>query len=496
MNRSNTHAAMDDRDARAMRRAAAPVVMLAACWAAFAAPAISLGAAPQGNRPNIIFVLADDLGWTDLSCYGSRLNRTPALDRLASQGMRFTQAYTAGAVCSPTRGSIQTGKYPVRTGVTDYIPGLNPTDMPLLCQPTRRELALEEVTIGEALRRAGYQTFYSGKWHLGGESYGPQQQGYEVAVNEKSLGSTGNDPLVGDRLTDSALKFLEARDASRPFFMFLGYNEPHTPIIPHPKHIERFNAAAAKLPKVEPATRPERNGITRLVQDDPAYASEVAVLDEAVQRIDERLAALKLTDDTIVIFTSDNGGLSTRSKPGTTSNVPLRAGKGWLYEGGIRVPLVIRGPGIVKPGETCDAPIVSTDYFPTLLELAGAPLEPQHHQDGRSFLPALRKENLPARPMFWHYAHYHGSTWAPGSAIRDGDWKLIEFFDPPAVELYNVREDIGEQHDLAATEPQKAAELRTKLTTWRKETGALMPKENTAAGDGTKKNPKAKKVSK
>lgn len=442
---------------------------------------IAAQAADAPGRPNVVFILADDLGWADLGCYGATFYESPNIDRLASEGVRFTQAYTAGAVCSPTRGSIMTGKVPVRTGVTDYIPGLRLNGTRLTTQPTRRELALEETTIAEALATQGYQTFYSGKWHLGGKDFGPHEQGFEVVVEDGSLGATGKDPTVGDRLTDSAVKFLGERDAARPFFMFLGYHEPHTPIVPHPEHIAHFTAKAAKLPKADVVSQPEHHGQSRLVQDDPAYACEIKVLDEGVRRINEKLAALELVENTIVIFFSDNGGLCTKAAPGPTSNLPLRSGKGWLYEGGIRVPLIVRAPpglvksGAVKPGTVCDVPVISTDFFPTLLELAGAPAMPQQHLDGRSFVPLLRGESLSERALYWHYPHYHGSTWAPGSAMREGNWKLIEFYEDGARELYDLHDDLGERNNLATSRKDIADRMHAELSAWRKATGAYIP---------------------
>lgn len=437
--------------------------------------------------PNFLFILADDLGWSDLGCYGGKFYESLHIDRLATEGVRFTQAYTAGAVCSPTRGSIMTGKYPVRTGVTDYIPGLKLTGTRLTTQPTKRELALEETTIAEVLRARGYQTFYGGKWHLGGAGFEPQDQGFEVVVSDASLGNYGKDPTVGDRLTDAALNFLDRRNTARPFFMFLGYHEPHTPILAHPQHLAHFEEKARSLPVSERTSQPERHGQSRLVQDDPAYACEVKVLDEGVGRLDEKLAALGLTDTTVVLFFSDNGGLCTKDKPGPTSNLPLRSGKGWLYEGGIRVPLVVRAPGFARTSAVCDTPVISTDLFPTLLELAGAPLEPDHHLDGRSFAPLLRGETLPDRTLYWHYPHYHGSTWAPGSAIREGNWKLIEFFEENSVELYNLRDDIGERTNLFDSQRETAERLHAKLTAWRQEAGAFIPTVNESSKvDGAK----------
>lgn len=450
-----------------------PALCAAAILLGAATPSATAGTRPAQPR-NFLFILADDLGWTDLGCYGSRFYETPHIDRLAAQGMRFTQAYTAGAVCSPTRSSIMTGQYPVRTGVTDYIPGLHPDGVRLSTPYTKTELALEQVTVAEALQEQGYQTWYGGKWHLGGKGFGPEDQGFEVVVQDESLGNPNKDPLVGDRLTTAAVQFLNERDRTRPFFMFLGYHEPHTPILAHPDHIDHFRAKAEADP-VETTDIAERNGRSRTVQNDPAYATEVAVLDDAVAQLTAKLDALELTNSTVVVFFSDNGGLCTLKKPGPTTNLPLRSGKGWLYEGGIRVPLIVRAPGVVEPGSTCDTPVVSTDLFPTLLALARAPLLPERHLDGQDLMPLLTGGSLPERTLYWHYPHYHGSTWAPGSAVRDGDWKLIEFLDEEQVELYDLSDDLGERTDLSADEPGIVRQLQDKLTAWRTSTGAAMP---------------------
>lgn len=423
-------------------------------------------------QPNILFILADDLGWRDLSCYGSTFHETPHLDKLAGQGLRFTQAYTAGAVCSPTRGSIMTGKVPPRTGVTDYIPGLSSAGRKLGTKPTNKQLALEEVTIAEALKEGGYQTFYAGKWHLGNQGFEPQDQGFEVVVPDASL---GKDWQGGQRLSEAAAKFLDEHDAKRPFFMFLGYHEPHTPILEYPDHIAKFRDKAANLPGGEPSRR-EREGQTRTLQNEAAYASEVAGLDSFVGSVLAKLDKNGLAENTVVIFFSDNGGLSTKASPGPTSNEPLRAGKGWLYEGGIRVPLIVRAPGLTKAGTTSDTPVISTDFYPTLLKLAALPTKPDQHRDGLDISALLSGGPAPAREAFyWHYPHYHGSTWAPGGALREGDWKLIEFFDEGTAELYNLKADLSETRNLAKDEPDRLKAMQAKLATWRQETGASMP---------------------
>lgn len=445
----------------------------ATIWLLCASLPLSAKDALEQSR-NVVFILADDLGWTDLGCYASRFYETPHIDQLAAEGMRFTQAYTAGAVCSPTRSSIMTGQYPVRTGVTDYIPGLHPDGVRLSTPYTKTELALEQVTIAEALRERGYQTWYGGKWHLGGKGFGPDDQGFEVVVQDESLGSPNKDPLVGDHLTAAAVRFLDERDRTRPFFMFLGYHEPHTPILAHPDYVDHFRAKAEADP-VETTSIAEHNGFSRTVQNDPAYATEIAVLDNAVAAVTAKLEELGLRESTVVVFFSDNGGLCTLKKPGPTSNLPLRSGKGWLYEGGIRVPLIVRAPGIGELGAVCETPVISTDLFPTLLQLAGAPLLPERHLDGQSLLPLFAGDSRPPRTLFWHYPHYHGSTWAPGSAIRDGDWKLIEFLDEERVELYNLSMDVGERMDLSGSEAERVGALRNKLAAWRAATGAVMP---------------------
>lgn len=427
-------------------------------------------------QPNILFILADDLGWRDLGCYGSPFNETPNIDKLASQGLRFTQAYTAGAVCSPTRGSIMSGKFPVRTGVTDYIPGLSSAGRKLVTKPTNKQLALEEVTVAEALREGGYQTFYAGKWHLGNQGFEPQDQGFEVVVSDADLGNHGRDWQAGQRLSESAVKFLDERDAKRPFFMFLGYHEPHTPILEYPAHIAKYKEKAAGQITAAVHSRQERDGQTRLLQNDPAYASEVAGLDSFVGSVLEKVDKSGLADNTIVIFFSDNGGLSTKADIGPTSNEPLRAGKGWLYEGGIRVPLIVRAPGKTKAGATAETPVISTDVYPTLLSLAGLPVRPQQHRDGLDVSGVLGGGAAPMRDtLFWHYPHYHGSTWAPGGAMREGDWKLIELFDEGTAELYNLKDDLSERENLAAAEPERLKAMREKLAAWRAETGAYVP---------------------
>jgi arylsulfatase A-like enzyme len=449
-------------------------------------------AADRATPPNIVVLLADDLGWSDLGCYGSTFHETPHLDRLAREGIRFTTYYTAGSVCSPTRASLMTGKYPVRTGITDWIPGMKPpANAALAPAPTRKALANDELTLGRAFQAAGYQTFYVGKWHLGPTAGGLGAYGFEHYAGEEG-DEDGEETSAGrnqretklqqrrtatERFTRASLDFIAKRDRAKPFLLMLSYHDPHTPIQPMPGQVERFRTKAAALPAA-PEPVAERNGLTRARQDNPDYASMVATLDASVAQIRTRLESLGLAGDTILVFASDNGGLATQKKPGPTSNAPLRSGKGWLYEGGIRAPLIVHLPGAPKPGVVCETPVISTDIFPTLLELAGLPARPTQHVDGRSFAAFLRDVSAPAassRPLFWHYPHYHGSTWAPGAAVRDGDWKLIEFYDPAATELYNLAADPSETRDLAQANPVKTAELLATLRAWQKSAGAVPP---------------------
>jgi len=448
------------------------------------------GALSTPPKPNIIFILADDLGYADLNCYGSTFYETPNLDRLAAQGMRFTSAYAACPVCSPTRGSLLTGKYPPRFEVTDFIGG-NRTGK-LIPASYKNHLELEEVTVAEALKSAGYVTGFIGKWHLGGKGFWPEQQGFDVNLGgcEKGHPSSYFSPYrmpnltdgppgeyLTDRLTDEAMKFFEA-NKDRPFLLWFPHYAVHTPLQAKPALVRKYQAKAAELHSGEPRFRPEGVAKDRRIQDHAIYAAMVESLDQSTGRILDKLTELNVERNTIVIFTSDNGGLST-SEGAPTSNAPLRAGKGWLYEGGIREPLLIKWPGVTAQGSLCDTPVISPDFYPTILEMAGLPLRPQQHRDGLSLLPLLNQSgSLPIRSQFWHYPHYGNQGGVPGGAIRVGDWKLIEFFEDMHVELYNLKSDIGEQTNLAASSPEKVKELRSQLHAVRQETGALMPKPN------------------
>jgi arylsulfatase A-like enzyme len=436
------------------------------------------------SRPNIVLIVADDLGWADLGCYGSRYHRTPHLDRLAQQGMRFTQAYASCPVCSPTRAALMTGKYPARLNLTDWLPGR--PDMPsqkLLRPVFRQELPLEETTLAERLQSAGYVTASIGKWHLGGPGFEPQRQGFDVNIAGDEAGSprsyfapfqrggrfipglkqAPDGEYLTDRLTAEAEKFIE-QNRERPFFLYLPHYAVHIPMQAKPALIAKYEA----LPK--PA----------MPQNNPVYAAMLESLDESAGRVLQKLEDLKLADRTVVIFTSDNGGLATNEGPHTpaTSNAPLREGKGYLYEGGIRVPLIISWPGMTRPASVCDVPVCSIDLVPTIrgtLNLAPA-ADPV---DGVSLTPLLRESGrLEARPLFWHYPHYSNQGVQPGGAIRDGDDKLIEFFETGRLELFDLKTDPGESTNLIDRFPEKAARLADHLREWRRSVGASEMRPN------------------
>ena len=452
------------------------------------------------DQPNFLFFLVDDLGWADVGCNGSTFYQTPHIDSLATSGARFTDGYAAASICSPTRASILTGRHPVRVNITDWIPGMSKTGKFEKVED-RDNLALSEVTIAETLRDAGYQTFFAGKWHLGEVGHFPEDQGFSINIGGHERGSPPggyyapwrNPKLVAkhdgeyltERLTEETISFINSqRTQDPPFFAYLSYYNVHTPIQPYKKRVgeyeEKLKSLRGETPIIE-----ERNARSRGRQDNAELASMVAAVDDSVGRILAKLDEWQLSDNTVVIFFSDNGGLCTRpasskkngkGAAGPGCNLPLRAGKGWLYEGGIREAAIVRAPGKAQ-GIVCNTPMVSTDFYPTILELAGLPLQPELHVDGRSLVPFLDTEpkEQAERELYWHYPHYHGSGWTPGGAIRKGDWKLIEFWEYDDVELYDLSNDIGEQNDLSKQHPEKVRELQLALNNWRTSIGAVMP---------------------
>jgi arylsulfatase A len=430
-------------------------------------------------RLNFVFILIDDMGWRDLGCYGSTFHETPNIDRLAGQGMRFTDAYAACPVCSPTRASILTGKYPARLHLTDYLTGRSDRPSQKLLRPkVRQYLSLDERTIAKELKERGYVSASIGKWHLGGEAYSPVKHGFDVNVGGTITGSppgghfhfrtptlTARDDkeYLTDRLTEEAEKFME-QNKERPFFVYLSHYAVHIPLEAK-KHL---------LAKYQAKAKPSDG------QTNALYAAMVESVDDSVGRVMKKLEQLGIADRTVVFFTSDNGGLSVEEGPNTpaTSNAPLRAGKGFLYEGGIREPLIVKWPGVTQPGSMCRIPVCSIDFFPTMLQMAGATAD-STLVDGVSLVSLLRQTGEWKREaLYWHYPHYSNQGGRPSGAIRQGDFKLIEFIEDGRRELYNLREDIGEKSDLAASMPGKAETLHAMLKTWRRSVSAQMPTPN------------------
>lgn len=462
------------------------------CRNAIAAPA---------KKPNVVFILVDDFGWTDPGCFGSSFYETPNIDRLCATGMKFTGAYAACPVCSPTRASILTGKYPVRVGITDYIdpagnnqPEKWSRNTKLLPAPYSDCLDLNEETLAEAFKKEGYLTFFAGKWHLGNEGFWPEDQGFDINKGgierggpyggNKYFSPYGNPRLedgppgehLPDRLGRETSAFIEANH-DKPFLAYLAFYSVHVPLMTREDLQQKYQEKAKALDPQREDWGLEGNSKLRLLQDNAVYAGMVEAMDQAVGRVLDSLDRCGLADNTIVVFMSDNGGLST-SEGHPTSNLPLRAGKGWMYEGGIREPMIVRAPGVTQPGSVCHQPVTSVDFYPTLLELAGIPLKPKQHVDGVSFTSALQGKEKDRGPIFWHYPHYGNQGGAPSGAIREGDWKLIEWYEDGKLELFNLKDDIGEKKNLTETNPAKTKILLDKLIQWRKQVQAKMPKPN------------------
>lgn len=464
------------------------------------------------NKPNIIFILIDDMGWKDLSCYGSSFYETPNLDRLAAGGMRFTDAYASCPVCSPTRASILSGKYPARVGITDWIDWgkcLHPCRGKLLDVPYIDHLPLEEKSIASALKEGGYNTWHVGKWHLGETPYYPENHGFDINIGGCHWGMPANgyfspygietleegreDEYLTDRLTDEAIKLIKQNN-DKPFFLNMWHYAVHTPIQAKREDIKRFEAKAKamgldRIQAIEdgehfPCEHKKHLRIQRrIVQSDPVYAAMIYNLDWNIGRLMDAVEETGQTDNTIIIFTSDNGGLST-AEGSPTCNSPLSEGKGWMYEGGVREPLIVKWPGVIKPGSVCTEPVTSPDFYPTMLEMAGLPLIPQQHVDGVSIVPLLKGEGKPDREaIYWHYPHYGNQGGTPGSSLRMGDYKLIEFFEDGRLELYNLREDIEEEKNLATQMPDLIAKMHKMLVAWRESIEAKIPEPNPDMGD-------------
>jgi arylsulfatase A-like enzyme len=488
---------------------------------------------PKEPQYNIVFIIADDLGIRDLGITGSTFYETPNIDRLARNGMLFTDGYSASPICTPARASILTGQSPDRHGLTDWIGSRTgwdwwsvPEDVDnaawreyrrnpdagwqvpkmgarermenhaMLAPEFPQELRHSHTTIAEALKEAGYVTHYSGKWHLGFKPEDrPEEHGFDTNKGGHGAGMPSNffspykNPALEDgpdgemldiRLAEETAKFIENHKNER-FFAFLSLYSPHTPVQCSREKWEKYRAKAAKLGPLDRERHGSDEGfINRQVQDDPVYAGLIEHMDDAVGVVLAKLKELGLDKNTVVVFTSDNGGVSISSKYPFTSTLPFRGGKGQHYEGGVRVPFIVSAPGITKTGSTCATPVSGVDFYPTFLEIAGAPLKPEQHADGISLLPLLEGGvGDPDRALFWHYPHNHGAySWRPASWIRSGNWKLVYSWNDGTEELFDLSKDIGERNNLVQVEKAKASELRDKLFERLMETKARVPSPN------------------
>lgn len=460
------------------------------------------------KRPNIIFILIDDMGWKDLGCYGSEFYETPNIDRLAEEGMLFTDAYAACPVCSPTRASILSGKYPARVGVTDWI-GAH-TKGKLIDAPYIDHLPLSEVSLASALKAGGYKTWHVGKWHLGEEDHYPEHHGFDVNIagnhfgaprygyfSPYSLPNYEDGPegeYLTDRISDEAVEMIKNHCESgddTPFFMYLSHYAVHTPIQAKEEDIKRFEikAKAMGIEDVIPFEigekfpcdhKKDKHVTRRIIQSDPIYAAMIWNLDENIGKVLDTLDEQGVAEDTVIFFTSDNGGLAT-AEGSPTCNAPLNEGKGWMYEGGVREPLMVRWPGKIKAGSKCQTPVTSPDFYPTVLNMADMDLMPDQHVDGADIMPLLTGQGMFERPseaIYWHYPHYGNQGGTPGASMRLGDYKLIEFFEDGRLELYNLVEDISEESDLADAMPELTSRMHGMLKAWQEDVEAIMPEVN------------------
>ncbi len=445
------------------------------------------------EKMNVVFFLIDDLGYMDIGANNPEtFYETPHIDSIAARGMRFTNGYAANPVCSPTRYSILTGRYPSRVDATNFFSGKRAGRF--LPAPLHSTMPLEEVTIAEALQSHGYATFFAGKWHLGPTAeFWPENQGFDVNQGGHNKGGPWNggkyfspygNPRLKDgppgehlpiRLAKETNAFIEA-NRDRPFFAYLAPYSVHTPLIGRPDLVEKYRAKAMAIQGEEFAAEEQVFGDkarrVRVLQKHAVYAAMVESMDTCIGMVLAKLAELDLTEKTAIVFTSDNGGLST-SEGSPTSNLPLRGGKGWVYEGGIREPFLIAVPGVTEPGSVSAAPVISTDFYPTILDLVGAPQRPQQHLDGISLVPLLKGgKTLGREALYWHYPHYSNQGGFPGGAIRSGDWKLIERYEDGRVHLYNLATDVGERTSVADRHPDRVRSMRASLHRWYEEVDA------------------------
>ncbi len=460
------------------------------------------------KKPNIIFILIDDMGFRDLQCLGSTFYETPNIDRLQREGMCFTNAYASCPVCSPSRASALTGKYPATVGVTDWIDTsgtCHPVKGRLIDVPYLKYLPHAETTIASALKEKGYTTWHVGKWHLGTEEYYPEHHGFDVNIGGCHKGHPSNGyfspynienleegiegEYLTDRLTDEALTLIRGHHKETPFFLNLWHYTVHTPIEAKPEHILKFEEKVRELglDKIDPFVEGDYFPIEnkknqrirrRLVQSDPTYAAMIYSLDENIGRLMDGLEASGEIDNTLIVFTSDNGGLST-AEGSPTCNLPAREGKGWMYDGGVRVPMLAWYPKMIKKESLCNVPVTSTDFYPTFLDIAGAMPMPEQHCDGESLVGLFTgKKELEREAIFWHYPHYGNQGGTPGSAIRYKQYKLIEFFETGEIELYDLEKDMSELKDIKLEVPHVATYMHDMLKNWRECVEAKIPQPN------------------
>ena len=453
----------------------------------------------EAKKPNILVFLVDDLGYMDIGANNAKaFYETPKTDALAKSGMRFTDGYAANPVCSPTRYSLMTGKYPTRALATNFFVGDRAGKFKPA--PLTDRMELEEITIAEMLKGQGYSTFFAGKWHLGkSQEFYPQNQGFDINIGGFHRGGpyTGkkyfapfknpemedlpSDSHLPDRLADETVKFIK-ENKDKPFLAYLSFYSVHTPLMGRPDLVEKYEAKAKGItgkefaPEEQVIGKKARN--VRILQNHAVYAAMVEAMDEAVGKVLQQLEDSGVAENTIVIFTSDNGGLST-SEGSPTSNLPLRGGKGWTYEGGIREPWIIRYPGVTKAGSVSKEMICSIDLYPTIAKAAGA--TSTQTIDGIDISPALKGESLDRKSLFWHYPHYSNQGGIPSGAIREENWKLIERYEDGRVHLYDLSIDIGEKTDLAEKYPERVKEMRARLHAWYKEVDAKFLQKK---GDG------------
>ncbi|MCM8536252.1 MAG: sulfatase [Lentisphaeraceae bacterium] len=463
---------------------------------------VSLTSFSQKKLPNFVVFLVDDLGYMDIGANNPNcFYDTPNVDALAASGMRFTNGYAANPVCSPTRYSLMTGKYPTRVDATNFFSGKRPGKFKPA--PLNDVMALEEVTLAEGLKKKNYATFFAGKWHMGPtEEYYPQKQGFDINMGGHLKGGpyTGkkyfapfkNPQLkpespegehLPNRLARETAKFIQD-NKDKPFLAYLSFYSVHTPLMGRKDLVEKYKQKAKKIQgqafadeeQVLPVTAKRK---VRILQNYPTYAAMVEAMDEAIGKVLKAIDDAGVRDNTVVIFTSDNGGLST-SEGSPTSNLPLRGGKGWIYEGGIREPWIVRYPGVTKAGAVNEDMICSIDLFPTMMSAAG--IDAGVKVDGIDLTPALKGKKLDRDTLYWHYPHYSNQGGIPGGVIRMGDYKLLERYEDGRVHLYNLKDDIGEKNDLASSMPERVSEMRKKLHAWYKEVDAKFLQEHKDSG--------------